>query len=206
MNRVQSFACALVAAWISLSPISRVSAVDVYWTRGGGNDNWNVALNWVNDPGHFVPEAAFSERAVIGTDDPIGLLNGMVINSVNPPQAGGTALGLRERTIRGVFTNPEPIPGSLIGSLMITGGILRNRLTLDADHGADGRVLVGVDGRGYLTMTGGTLVATGLSVGGEMINTGQGLSTVQLSGASTVTMNGPGQVNFGRNLRSRVRT
>ena len=58
----------------------------------------------------------------------------------------------------------------LLGKLTIhTGGNIARVTTSAASIGADGRVLVGVDGRGYLTMDGGTLTLnnTALIVGGE---------------------------------------
>ena len=56
--------------------------------------------------------------------------------------------------------------------------------------GADGRIVVGADGRGFLTMTGGTLNGQQLVVGGENF-TGDALGTsmVDLSGTALLAIN-----------------
>jgi hypothetical protein len=78
---------------------------------------------------------------------------------------------------------------TLVGKLTIaTGGNVAPITTSVAAFGADGRVLVGVHGRGYLTMTGGTLTAPALVVGGPNITTDAG--TPQELGPSTVDLSG----------------
>ena len=89
---------------------------------------------------------------------------------------GGVALGIREFDYdNNMYFNPAPAAGALVGKLTIgAGGNLRAVTTAAAPFGADGRVLVGVEGRGYLMMTGGTLTAPALIVGGENITTDAG--------------------------------
>jgi hypothetical protein len=70
------------------------------------------------------------------------------------------------------------------------------------DSNVDGKVLVGVDGRGYLTTTGGTLNGIGLKVAGEDIATGSGPSLVDLSGTAAVNISNGATVvaDFGRRV------
>jgi hypothetical protein len=119
---------------------------------------------------------------------------------------GGIALGLREFDFdEGVFPNePAPLAGTLIGRLTFnTGASLTSNSTNDAAFGADGRILVGVEGRGYLTMTGGSLTGQAIVVAGENVTTGNGTSLVDLSGSSTLSIVGgsTGIADFGRRLR-----
>jgi hypothetical protein len=152
----------------------------------------------------------FNQRAVIGTDDQDsgGALAGVATLSTLLPAAKqtihGLALGLRELDFTvtpPAFINPAPAAGALTGSLTISGAttVLNNVSGPAASIGADGRILVGVDGRGYLTMLGGTLSGAGLIVAGENVTTGNGTSLVDLRGSSTLTINGTSQLN--RRLR-----
>ena len=87
------------------------------------------------------------------------------------------------------------------GSLTISAGTLTVTPNTGQDALAVGTVIVGSGGRGYLTMTGGSLVARGLTVGGENLSTGSGLSSVSLSNNAAVTVSGGGgNVTFNRNL------
>jgi hypothetical protein len=193
---------ALLAASISWDV---AQARESYW-NGSVSTDWNTAGNWCTiNAGAcvaFVPQASsgFNARAVIGTDSPNGLLNTTLGNSpvisVALPAAkatiGGVYLGLRERDFTlnpPPFVNPAPAPGALLGKLTISGGTLNNVSTADAAFGADGRIVVGADGRGFLTMTGGTLNGQQLVVGGENF-TGDALGTsmVDLSGSALLAI------------------
>jgi len=178
-----------------------------YW-QGDVSSEWNLAGNWfvVGAPGDggFVPQSSsgFNVRAVIGTDSPSGALNTTLGNSpvlsAALPTAkatiGGVYLGLRERDFTldpPPFVNePAPAAGALVGKLTISGGTLNNISTADSAFGADGRIVVGADGRGFLTMTGGTLNGQQLVVGGENF-TGDALGTsmVDLSGTALLAIN-----------------
>jgi hypothetical protein len=176
-----------------------------YW-QGDVSTEWNLAGNWfvVGAPGDgsFVPQSSsgFNVRAVIGTDSPSGALNTTLGNSpvlsaalpVAKATIGGVYLGLRERDFTlnpPPFVNPAPAAGALVGKLTISGGTLNNVSTADAAFGADGRIVVGADGRGFLTMTGGTLNGQQLVVGGENF-TGDALGTsmVDLSGTALLAI------------------
>jgi hypothetical protein len=205
-GRVLAF---VLAAMLCFAFQTRSCAVDSYWDRGAGTANYTTATNWLPN---FVPEASFHERAVIGTDDPGALLNGSAAITANPPQVGGIALGLRERNSLGEFLNPEPVAGTLVGSLSILNSVLTSRSTAVFANGIDGIVRVGVDGRGYLLINNATLNATGLNVGGEILHDLLGPSKVTLQGTSTVNVTiatgpiganpaGTGNVNFTRNLQ-----
>ena len=87
------------------------------------------------------------------------------------------------------FVNPAPAAGALVGKLTISGGTLNNVSTGESGIGADGRIVVGADGRGFLTMTGGTLTGQQLVVGGENF-TGDALGTsmVDLSGSASLAI------------------
>ncbi len=186
----------------SLVSVPSAIAVDAYFDGSTSND-YNVDANW--GPFGFRPEGAggINERAVIGYDDPAALLSPAVTLAATPPNPGGLVLGVRERNAQGVPVNIPPAPGALTGSLTITSGTLTN--VVGSAPGIDGRVQVGVDGRGYLTMTGGVLNALGLVVGGERVTTGNGTSLVDLSGSATVTITGgsgqAGLATFGRRLK-----
>jgi hypothetical protein len=186
-----------------------------YW-QGDISTDWNTAGNWfvVGAPGDgsFVPQQSggFNVRAIIGTDNPNGALNttlgnSLVISAALPATKatiGGLYLGTRERDFTVVpptFLNAAPAAGALVGSLTINAGTLNNVTTTESGFGADGRIYVGQDGRGYLTMNGGTLTGTALIVAGENITTGNGTSLVDLRGTSTLTVNGSS--TFGRRLR-----
>src|SRR6185436_1789126 len=167
---------------------------------------WNTAGNWCTMDGgacvDFVPQSSnlFNERAIIGTDSPNGALNtttgnSPVISAALPTAKatiGGLYLGLRELDYTfnpPQFVNAAPAAGALVGKLTISGGTLNNVNTSEAGFGADGRIVVGTDGRGFLTMTGGTLNGQQLVVGGENF-TGDALGTsmVDLSGTATITI------------------
>jgi hypothetical protein len=174
------------------SPVTK--ATDVFWDGGAGTTNWATGTNWVDvGEGQNVPEAQFGERAILGTDDTLGTpslggqLAATAVISANPPAIGGIALGYRERAGGiGALLNPAPAAGALTGSLTISAGTVNSQRSPGFGNGADGRVLVGFDGRGYLTMTGGRLNAVQLAVAGEQVTTGAGLSTVSLSGNARI--------------------
>jgi hypothetical protein len=206
----------LVVSMASVTGLSSQSqAADNLW-QGDVSTNWATAANWsLNGATGFVPRGSggFNQRAIIGTDDQNtgGALAGVaVLNSLlaaNNQTIHGLYLGTRERdfTLAGApFINPAPAEGALTGSLTISGAttVLNNAGTPTLPHsssGADGRIVVGQDGRGYLTMEGGTLTGLGLVVGGEDVTTGNGTSLVDLRGSSTLTVNGTSQ--FSRRLR-----
>jgi hypothetical protein len=184
-------ALGLVCA-VSFSRVSR--ATDVFWDGGAGTTNWATGTNWVDvGEGQNVPEAQYGERAVLGTDDSLGtsslggqLAANAVISGAVPP-IGGIALGYRERAGGiGALLNPAPAAGALTGTLTISSGTVNSRRSPGFGSGADGRVLVGFDGRGYLNMTGGRLNAVQLAVAGEQVTTGAGLSAVNLSGNARI--------------------
>jgi len=195
-----------------------------YW-QGDISNNWNTAGNWfvVDAPGDggFVPQSSggFNVRAIIGTDNMNGALNSSaapfgspVISGALLPTAkatiGGLYLGLRELNYSvtpPTFVNPAPAAGALVGSLTINAGTLNNVSTADSAKGADGRIVVGADGRGYLTMNGGVLTGQNLVVGGEDISTGNGTSRVDLRGSSSLSIStatpSSGTATFNRRLR-----
>lgn len=232
--------CAVVVSMILQSgravAIDRFWTGNVSDVYGGAssNGNWNVIAG-----GAFSPRATNSERAVIGTDDPAGALNsdlapfGSPTISANTLQPGGIALGVRVidyddlngngLTSDFLYDNFDPLDptvvvapffdtNTLVGRLTIhPGGNISPVTTSQSFVGADGRVLVGVHGRGYLTMDGGTLTLnnTSLVVGGPNVTTDAGTpqelgpSTVDLSGSATVNlMGGTGAfANFDRRLK-----
>jgi hypothetical protein len=171
--------CAVAA---SVIPVQRAMALQGFW-RGATSDDWSVATNWWVEGGgnNYVPQvgSGINIRPVIGTDDvdspTLGALAGTAMISSDLPLAkrtiGGIALGAREFDFNtSMYINPEPAAGALTGSLTITSGMtepLNSVSSSAAATGVDGRVLVGLEGRGYLTMTGGTLNATALVVDGE---------------------------------------
>jgi hypothetical protein len=190
-------------------------ALDGFW-QGDVSTEWNTASNWyVEDaPGDhgFVPQSSggFNLRAIIGTDSPNGALNttagnSPVISGVLPgakATIGGLYFGLRELDYTfnpPMLVNPAPAAGALVGALTINAGELNNVSTSEAGFGADGRIMVGVDGRGYLTMNGGTLTGQALVVAGENNTSGNGTSLLDLRGSSTLTVNGPSTLS--RRLR-----
>lgn len=164
-------------------------ATDVLWDAGAGTTAWGSSAganaNWSSD---FTPEAAFFERGVIGSDNPSAQLAGIVQITSGIPDVGGIALGLREIDAFGAFVNPQPAAGTLTGQLTISGGTANSVTTGQAVFGANGRVLVGVQGRGYLTMTGGTLNTPTLIVAGEDNDSGLGQSLLSLSGNATLNV------------------
>lgn len=184
-------ACLIASAFLQ----STARATDVFWSGGAGTNAWGSApgpnANWSSG---FTPEAQFAERGVIGTDSSSGLLAGESVISAGAPNVGGIALGLREIDSFGEFVNPEPAAGSLTGQLTISGGTVKSVTTGAASFGADGRVLVGVHGRGYLTMTGGTLNTRQLVVAGEENTSGLGNSTLDLSGNATISVSNAHQL------------
>ncbi|MCA9260384.1 MAG: hypothetical protein KDA61_14330, partial [Planctomycetales bacterium] len=204
INRINAHRVAwatLGVAWC-VATSSPARATDVYWT-GASSNAYNTGGNWDST---FVPDGpGFAERAVIGSDKVSAALSGSAVLSANPAaQPGGIALGLRQRDGSGNFVNAAPAPGALTGSLTISGGVVNSVTTGQALFGADGRVLVGVDGRGYLTMTGGTLNAVSLVVAGEENADGEGRSRLDLSGNATLSVSAAspnGGATLGRDLR-----
>ena len=92
---------------------------------------------------------------------------------------------------------PPPLP-ALTGTLNISTGTLNCVAAADATqagNGANGSIQVGQDGRGYLTMTGGILNATSLTVAGENVTTGNGTSQLSLSGTATMSISGASTFN-----------
>jgi hypothetical protein len=185
--------------------IDRAQAREGFW-QGDVSTDWNTAGNWfvVGAPGDgsFVPQSSggFNVRAIIGTDSPNGALNTTLGNSAVISAAlpaakntiGGLYLGVRQLdyTVNPpVLVNPAPAAGALVGKLTINAGTLSNVTTSESGFGADGRIMVGVDGRGFLTMTGGTLSGQQLVVAGENF-TGDALGTslVDLSGTATLAI------------------
>jgi hypothetical protein len=184
--------------------LNLAEAREGYW-QGDVSTDWNTAGNWfvVGAPATgFVPQSSsgFNVRAIIGTDNPNGAVNttlaaSPVISAALPTAKatiGGLYLGLRERDFTldpPPFLNPAPAAGALVGKLTITGGTLNNVTTTESGLGADGRIVVGADGRGFLTMTGGTLTGPQLVVGGENF-TGDALGTsmVDLSGTALLAI------------------
>ncbi len=204
-------------------------ARESFW-QGDTSSAWLTATNWytVGAPsgGAYVPTSGsgINARAIIGTDSSNGALNTLDGSAYSPvissalgtyANVGGLYLGLRERdyTIEGnPYLNEAPAPGELVGSVLISGGTLNAVSTSHAAYGADGRIVIGDDGRGFLTMTGGTLTGQVLVVGGEDVTTDPGTaselgsSLVDLSGSSILTINNTanaadGTATFGRRLR-----
>jgi Dockerin type I domain/PEP-CTERM motif len=205
----------MVASAIVVAIMSnqQASALDDLF-QGDISTDWNTAGNWwaVGATSGFVPQesATLHLLAVIGSDDTdngLNILNQSAVISAQLPAAksviGGITLGERERnyTVNPVvFYNPAPAAGALVGSLTISAGTLTSQSTLQATSGADGRILVGHDGRGFLTMTGGELIGPTIIVAGENY-TGDALGTsrLDLSGSSKLTVSGVAQ--FSRRLR-----
>lgn len=217
---------AALGAGALLSLVAPSSALDAFWQGDTGTPTtWNTASNWfvsiAPGDGGFVPQASggFNTRAIIGSDRPNAALNTIagnnspVISAALTPVAkatiGGLYLGLREldyTVAPPALLNPAPDAGALVGALTISGGTLNNVATSDAASGADGRILVGADGRGFLTMTGGTLTGQALIVAGENYTADAlGTSLVDLSGSSTLTISNAvpssGLATFSRRLR-----
>ena len=116
---------------------------------------------------------------------------------------GGLYLGARQLDLYGQPARVcQPGAGGRWArrALTINAGTLNNITTSEAAFVADGRIMVGVDGRGYLTMNGGTLTGTALTVAGENVTTGNGTSLLDLRGSSTLTVNGA-HPHFSRRLR-----
>jgi hypothetical protein len=185
----------MVAALVVGLPVSVVEATDVFWDGGAGTTAWGTSSatpnnNWADTgAGQYTPSAQFGERAVLGTDDPApGQLAAVSTITASPPNVGGIVFGLRETNSFGELVNPEPAAGTLTGQLTISGGTVNAINTSQSAAGADGRVLVGVQGRGYLTMTGGTLNTRQLVVAGEQNTSGLGNSTLDLSGNATLSV------------------
>ncbi|WP_197525607.1 PEP-CTERM sorting domain-containing protein [Pseudobythopirellula maris] len=185
-------ACGLAA---TLAPQADVVADDTVW-QGDTSGDWNNDNNWLvpafNVP--FVPQASdFYLRAIIGTEQADSYANSNdapfgspVISGALPgakQDVGGLYLGLQFNE------ESEPAAGSLVGALTITGGTLNNVTTIQDDLGADGRIVVGADGRGFVTMTGGALTGTALIVGGEEFSGDSlGNSLVDLSGSASLVI------------------
>jgi hypothetical protein len=214
-TRISHAVYSVFALAVSMIVVGSAIGREGYW-QGDVSADWNTAGNWctVNAGAcvAFVPQSSsgFNVRAIIGTDNPNGaldttLVSSPVISAALPAAKatiGGLYLGLRERDFTVVpptFPNPAPAAGALVGSLTINAGTLNNVVTTESGFGADGRIVVGADGRGYLTMNGGTLTGVGLVVGGENITTGNGTSLLDLRGNSTLTVNGTS--TFSRRLR-----
>ncbi len=205
-SRIRLVVMVAAGAIAPLLFIGMSAAREGYW-QGDISTDWNTAGNWfvVGAPGDggFVPQSSsgFNVRAIIGTDSPNGALNtttgsSPVISAALPAAKatiGGLYFGLRELDYTvspPALVNPAPAAGALVGKLTISGGTLNNVSTSEASVGADGRIVVGADGRGFLTMTGGTLTGQALVVGGENY-TGDALGTsmVDLSGSATLSVN-----------------
>ena len=205
-TRISRVVLAVCAAAASLVLVADTTFGDDAFWQGDVSTAWNTAGNWyvADAPGDhgFVPQSSsgFNLRAIIGTDSPNGALNTTLGNSplisaalpTAKPSIGGVYLGLRQLdyTVNPpVFVNPAPAAGALVGTLTISGGTLNNVSTAEASVGADGRIVVGADGRGFLTMTGGTLNGQQLVVGGENF-TGDALGTsmVDLSGTALLAI------------------
>jgi hypothetical protein len=175
------------------------AVVDDFWIGLPGG-NYNVCSSWSTGivPGGVSPHGVL--RAVIGTESPMGALNGSALLTSTPPSAGGLFLGARQRDSDNAFVNPTPVPGTLIGSLLIGSGTL-SFVSDPRFSGADGGIKVGVDGRGYLTMIGGTLSGQSLTVAGEDISIGGGAfgtSFLDLSG--TASLNVSNGADFSRRV------
>ncbi len=221
-SRISRAVLSVFAAAASLALVGTAAAREGYW-QGDVSTDWNTAGNWyvVGAPGDgsFVPQSSsgFNVRAIIGTDSPNGALNSTTGNSPAISAAlpaakatiGGLYFGLRELDYTvspPVLVNPATAAGALVGRLTISGGTLNNVSTAEANIGADGRIVVGADGRGFLTMTGGTLTGQQLVVGGENY-TGDALGTsmVDLSGTAQLTINNASAINGTAALNRRLK-
>lgn len=216
---------AAIGAGALLSFATPSTALDDFWQGDTATPTtWNTASNWfvtiAPGDGGFVPQSSggFNTRAIIGSDRPNAALNTIAGNNspvisaalpVAKATIGGLYLGLREldyTVAPPALLNPAPDAGALVGALTISGGTLNNVATADAASGADGRILVGADGRGFLTMTGGTLTGQTLIVGGENYTADAlGTSLLDLSGSSVLTISNAvpssGLATFSRRLR-----
>lgn len=166
-------AVAAVAIGVGLSAVRSAQAFDILWVPAGSS-GWNTGANWSLGA---VPEAAFEEVGVIN--------NGGTATLATPISApvGGVALG-QTATDSGTLS-------------ISTGGVF----TSLASASTDGIVNVGVAGTGTLNVTGGSLSAVGLNVGGLPASQANfsGSSAATFTGASTISRNlkitGP-NVNF----------
>ena len=189
-----------IAFGVATRPQGSWAADDVWKNTTGDAWTGTNTADWydINSGTAFVPQNAtgFYRRAVIGTDSPNGALAGSAtISATFSPasknQIAGLAFGVRQLdyTVTPPATvNPAPAAGALTGALNISAGTLNCTVAANSDEvarGADGTIQVGVDGRGYLTMTGGTLTGQGLTVAGENNTSGNGTSFVSLSGSGT---------------------
>ncbi|HEY4231826.1 MAG TPA: hypothetical protein VGM76_00225, partial [Lacipirellulaceae bacterium] len=164
--------------------VGHALALDNLW-NGSASTAWNTAANWTesNGSGHFVPDGSFGEYAVIGTTAALGTVNGTAALTSNPNP--GNPVGNPDGHIGGLILGREA--GST-GTLTISGGAVLNNVANTAqDVNATGRIAIGSGGRGYLTMTGGTLTGTQLNLGGQNLAP---ISSLSLSGSSTVTISG----------------
>lgn len=204
--RISRLSIVVVGGLLSvIISFDRAEARESYWT-GATSSDWNTASNWCTDNAGscaaLVPQSlSFNTRAIIGTDNPNGLLNATIGNSPvisvapagNKATINGLYLGLRQLDYTfnpPQLVNPAPAAGALVGKLTISAGTLNNVSSAsDSAFGADGRIVVGADGRGFLTMTGGTLSGQQLVVAGENF-TGDplGTSLVDLSGTTTLAI------------------
>jgi len=196
--------------------IDRVWQGDVNNVYGGAssNGNWDLISGGAFSPrAQFLERAVIGTDNPAGQLNS----NSLTFNgnpafgspeiSTNTLVPGGIALGLRARDINDIdgdantsefvycpdtgcpIMQPVPVAGTLVGKLTIhPGGNIAPISTSASAFGVDGRVLVGVDGRGYLVMDGGTLTTPGLIVAGENITTDAG--TPQELGPSTVDLSG----------------
>ena len=190
VSRILCACVAVCAVAVGLGMVQSALGVDDLFNGSGSGAaaNWNTDANWQysDSSGSFIPDAQFGDYAVLGTTNTLGKLNANVTLATTPPNVGGIIMG-REATSTGTLT--------------ISAGTLNVVPETGLDANALGTVVVGSGGRGYLTMTGGSLVTRGLTVGGENLTTGSGLSSVNLSGAATVTVSGGGgNVTFNQNL------
>jgi hypothetical protein len=209
----------LIAALVQVAP---AVAADDFW-EGDNSAVWTTAANWKRATSstdrYPIAGSGYYLRAIIGSDSSYRdeVLNAYdapfgppVISTAIANACGGLYLGLRERdfVIGGdPFVNDAPLPGTLIGALTIaTGGSLACQTTAESSYGADGAIVIGADGRGFLTMTGGSLTGLSLTVGGEDLAIGgYGRSKVTLSGSASLTISNEtasaGTATFDRDLQ-----
>lgn len=167
-----------------MTQVRQAAAIGVTWDGGAATTDYNTDANWNGNGGSgYVPASSFQEWAIIGTTASGAMVDADVTLATTPPSVGGIQLG---------------VDAGSSGVLTISAGTLDSVTTGSAAAGGDGRVLAGVDGYGNLTMTGGTLNATG------MVVTGGGGGQVNLSGSSVVNITGTtgtyGLSTFGHDL------
>lgn len=214
--------CSLLVLSLALvQPVSAQYVVAKMFFDGGPtgtSTTYGTNANWGKHPlatgtNNVIPNRNFQEKALIGFDD-VGsgaLLDATVtLTTAVPIQPGGVYLGTRGvNFIDGSYLFADPAPGALVGRLTISNGRTLTSQTSSSPAIADGRVIIGREGRGELRLDNGnlTIIDRSLSVGGEEYTDPNGIvhrSLLSLKGTSELNITGTavsGTMTLGRDLR-----